>query len=209
MQLAVSHPQSSHADIRSAEILVSVRQTFVEKGFDGASMQDLARAAGMSVGNFYRYFPSKAAIIQALIQYDAAEVQRDFAAILTSPHPLATLRSVIHNRVMDAECARDLELWTEIEAATRRSADIASAAQQMESQVLGNFLAVFAAETGMNIAEAIRHFSAPASFLLVMIKAASCLSCGAHLDQAAVRSMILRSIDQTLDEVAAHIHPSA
>ena len=65
MQLAVTPPTLSHADIRSTEILASVRQTFVEKGFDGASMQDLARAAGMSVGNFYRYFPSKAAIIQA------------------------------------------------------------------------------------------------------------------------------------------------
>ena len=51
------------AEERSHEILASIRQAFAEKGFDGASMQDLARAAGMSVGNFYRYFPSKAAIV--------------------------------------------------------------------------------------------------------------------------------------------------
>lgn len=37
-------------------------------------MQDLARAAGMSVGNFYRYFPSKAAIVQAMCGYDLAEI---------------------------------------------------------------------------------------------------------------------------------------
>ena len=46
------------ADLRSAMILASVRRAFTEKGFDGASMQDLAREAGMSVGHFYRYFPS-------------------------------------------------------------------------------------------------------------------------------------------------------
>ena len=43
-------------DRRQTDILEAVHGTFVEKGFDGASMQDLARAAGMSVGNFYRYF---------------------------------------------------------------------------------------------------------------------------------------------------------
>lgn len=204
MQLAVTHPQCSPADIRSAEILASVRQAFVEKGFDGASMQDLARAAGMSVGNFYRYFPSKAAIIQALILHDAAEMQRDFAVILTSPAPLATLRQSIHERVLNEVCAKDMSLWTEIEAATRRSPEIASAAQKMHTQVLGNFLAVFAADAEMSIDEATRCFSAPASFVLVMVKAASCLSFGLALDQTAVRTMILRNIDQILDEVAAY-----
>lgn len=203
MQLAAPPQLPSHADIRSAEILASVRQTFVEKGFDGASMQDLARAAGMSVGNFYRYFPSKAAIIQAMILMDAAEIQRDFALILTSPEPLATLRHSIHIRVMSDECAKDMSLWTEIEAATRRSPDIAFAAQKMESQVVANILAVFASETGMTIAQATRQFSAPASFVLVMVKAASCLSFGSALDQTEVRTMILRSIDQTLDAIAA------
>ena len=61
-----SLPLAPH-DHRSAEILASVRSAFAAKGFDGASMQDLARAAGMSVGNFYRYFPSKAAIVEDLV----------------------------------------------------------------------------------------------------------------------------------------------
>ena len=209
MQLAVTPVIPSHADIRSAEILASVRQTFVEKGFDGASMQDLARAAGMSVGNFYRYFPSKAAIIQALIHAHSDEIQRDFAAILTAPHPLATLRLVLHGRVMDQDCNSDMSLWTEIEAAIRRSPGIAIAAQGMQTKVLDNFLAVFAAETRLSQEQANRRFSALASYVLVMIKAASCLSCGSALDQNEVRSMILRNIDQTLDDVAAYPKSSA
>jgi AcrR family transcriptional regulator len=209
MQLAPPPHLPSHADIRSAGILESVRQAFLDKGFDGASMQDLARAAGMSVGNFYRYFPSKAAIIQALILHDAETVQRDFAAILTSPQPMATLRQVIHARISDNECANDLALWTEVEAASRRSPEIALAAQRMETEVQGNFLAVFAAELGLTIEEAKRRFSAPASYVLVMVKAASCLSCAAPLDQSAVRSMILRSVDQVLDEVASSARPAA
>ena len=204
MQLAVTPQLPSHADIRSAEILAAVRQTFVEKGFDGASMQDLARAAGMSVGNFYRYFPSKAAIIQALIHAHSAEIQSDFAVILTAPHPLAALRHVLHGRVLDEECIKDMGLWTEIEAAIRRSPDIARAAQGMQTKVIDQFLAVFAAETNLTLEQANRHFSALAAYVLVMVKAASCLSCGSALDQNEVRSMILRSIDLTLDDVAAY-----
>lgn len=203
MQLGAPPQLPSAADIRSAEILALVRQTFVDKGFDGASMQDLARAAGMSVGNFYRYFPSKAAIIQALIRSDAAEIQHDFSAILTSAEPLETLRRVVHGRLNQSECAHDLALWTEIEAASRRTPEIAEAAAQMETQVMANFLAVFAAELKLSEGEAKRRFSAPASFILVMIKAASCLSCASTLDQAQVRSMILASIDQILDGIAA------
>lgn len=209
MQLVAPTSSPSHADIRSAGILESVRQAFLDKGFDGASMQDLARAAGMSVGNFYRYFPSKAAIIQALILHDADMIQRDFAAILTSPEPMTTLRRVIHARVTDAECAHDLALWTEVEAAARRSPEIAQAAQRMETEILGNLLSVFAVERGLPLEEAKRRFSAPASYVLVMVKAASCLSCASPLDQTEVRAMILRSIDQTLDAVAQDVGPAA
>jgi len=201
MQVSLQPSGLRHADVRSAGILSSVRQAFLDKGFDGASMQDLARAAGMSVGNFYRYFPSKAAIIHALIDHDADVVQRDFAAILTSDQPMATLRHVIQIRLTAKTDADDLALWTEVEAASRHSAEIAQAAQRMEMDVLGNFLSVFSADTGLSLAEVRLRYSNTASFLLVMIKAASCLSCASPIDHQAVRTMILRSINLALDEV--------
>lgn len=201
MQVSIQPSGLRHADVRSAGILSSVRQAFLDKGFDGASMQDLARAAGMSVGNFYRYFPSKAAIIHALIDHDADVVQRDFAAILTSDQPMATLRHVIQIRLTAEADADDLALWTEVEAASRHSAEIAQAAQRMEMDVLGNFLSVFSADTGLSLAEVRLRYSNTASFLLVMIKAASCLSCASPIDHQAVRTMILRSINLALDEV--------
>ena len=84
---------SQPADARSVEILDRVRHAFAEKGFDGASMQDLARAAGMSVGNFYRYFPSKAAIVEGLIHRDLSEIEAVFASVMGSPDPLGALRA--------------------------------------------------------------------------------------------------------------------
>ena len=58
---------------RGSDILERIKAVFAEKGFDGASMQDLARSAGMSAGNFYRYFPSKDAIIAAMVERDLAD----------------------------------------------------------------------------------------------------------------------------------------
>ena len=85
-------PDASYdSDDRTALILESVKRAFAEKGFDGASMQDLARAAGMSAGNFYRYFPSKDAIVSAMIMRDLAEVKADFACLLASPDPAEAL----------------------------------------------------------------------------------------------------------------------
>ncbi len=40
-------------------ILRSARDTFATKGFDGASIRDIAQAAGLSLSALYYYFPSK------------------------------------------------------------------------------------------------------------------------------------------------------
>ncbi|HZQ51071.1 MAG TPA: helix-turn-helix domain-containing protein [Bryobacteraceae bacterium] len=49
-----------------ARILDAARSTFIRKGVD-ATMDDIAAAANVSHGLAYRYFPNKAAIIQALV----------------------------------------------------------------------------------------------------------------------------------------------
>ena len=198
MQLAALH----HSDHRSAEILGLIRQTFVEKGFDGASMQDLARAAGMSVGNFYRYFPSKAAIIQALISADHAQVLGDFATIEQSAQPMLALRQLVRLR-LETDCIdHDMTLWTEIEAAARRNPDIGAAVQHMETAVAAALFSVFAAETGLTQIQAQTQFSAAAAFIMVLFKAASCLDSTNLIDHGELKSMIIRTIDQTLDDVA-------
>ena len=109
-------PHPSHADARSHEILASIRQAFAEKGFDGASMQDLARAAGMSVGNFYRYFPSKSEIVKAMCGYDLSEIQAEFADVQNAPDPMLCLRDHILGH-FDGKEEADGQLWAEITAA--------------------------------------------------------------------------------------------
>lgn len=197
MQLALT----PSADQRSIEILASVRQAFAEKGFDGASMQDLARTAGISVGSFYRYFPSKAAIVEALIAFDLAEMERDFAEIMGNPHPMDALRAKLRQIIPEHQCSQDGQLWAEITAAALRKPEIGAAACRMEDEIVGYMAAVFAAETGLSVPEALQRFASHATFIVMLVKSSACISReAANLDD--LNSLIFRSIDQTLDDVA-------
>ena len=46
------------------------RRVFLHDGFDGASVGDIVRAAGVSKGTLYAYFPSKEKLFEALIVED-------------------------------------------------------------------------------------------------------------------------------------------
>ena len=49
----------SRFDRRLGKILVHATEVFYEKGYEGASMRDLARSSGMSLSGLYYYFESK------------------------------------------------------------------------------------------------------------------------------------------------------
>lgn len=52
------------------EIIDGARRVFFDKGFDGASMDEIARAAGVSKATIYVYFDSKEVLFQALVDAD-------------------------------------------------------------------------------------------------------------------------------------------
>lgn len=203
MQLQIEHPPAAATAPKSAEILRAVKAAFIEKGFDGASMQDLARAAGMSVGNFYRYFPSKDAIVAQMIALDMAEIEAEFARVLSSASPMATLRALIAHRVHDASVPQEGPLWAEIAAAAMRKPEIAASACAMENTVSGYLAQVFAAETGLPLAEALRRFATESAFIILLIRSAAMIA-PKNTDQSShLNTLILRTINQVLDDIAS------
>ncbi|MEA1833369.1 TetR/AcrR family transcriptional regulator [Methylobacterium durans] len=63
---------------RREHILDAAEACFVRNGFHRTTMQDLAREAAMSPGNFYRYFQSKEALVLGLAE---RERQRGMALV--------------------------------------------------------------------------------------------------------------------------------
>ncbi|MEZ5651769.1 MAG: TetR/AcrR family transcriptional regulator [Burkholderiaceae bacterium] len=124
---------------RPDEILDLVGPVLANRGFDGASMQQLARAAGMSAGNFYRYFPSKDAIIAALVERDLRELENDFAQIRASDDPRATFRELIWRRVAEVPC-KMAPMLLETEAAALRRPEVGVMLVDMERAIERNLV---------------------------------------------------------------------
>lgn len=53
---------------RRKEILAAARRCFSVRGFHATGMAHIAKEFGMSAGHIYNYFPSKNAIIEAIVQ---------------------------------------------------------------------------------------------------------------------------------------------
>lgn len=190
-------------DTRVAEILGSARVAFVEKGFDGASMQDLAKSVGMSVGNFYRYFPSKSAIVEAIVMVDMAEMDRDFKAIITSEDPMLHLRATIRQRISDeGNCNDDGRLWAEITAAALRKPEIGAVTERMELGIVGYLCSVFAQVTGLTAAEAETRYAAHARLIVMLVKATGMESSHPGRAHDELMTLVQRIIDRTLDDIA-------
>lgn len=62
-----------------AAILNAALESFGLKGFNGASMRDVARGAGTSLSNLYNYFPSKSGLLAAALRHANDELQRRVA----------------------------------------------------------------------------------------------------------------------------------
>lgn len=127
MSLATAHRPLD----RRSQILDAAEQCFARAGFHRTTMQDVAGEAGMVPGNLYRYFPSKDAIIIALIERDRAEIAADFAALEGSCDLMLGFKTL--GRKHFAEQPREksiltLEIWSEA-ARNPLIADLMSAVQ--------------------------------------------------------------------------------
>ena len=60
-------------EVRRQEILKAALDLFCEKGYEGASIADLARRLGISQGLCYRYFPSKRALLDCAVDQYAQQ----------------------------------------------------------------------------------------------------------------------------------------
>lgn len=191
---------TTETESRSREILAKIKPVFGERGFDGASMQHLARAAGMSVGNFYRYFPSKDAIVAAFAQQDLEEAAQAFRLILSSDTPRQTFLASLQRHLSD-HCgdASDGPLWAEIDAARSRKPEVAQISERLEQEIQGFLIEVFARISGRPANDIADMHIAEARLVFLMMKSA--LS-----DVRATPGLItvtVRAIDRVLDDIVA------
>jgi AcrR family transcriptional regulator len=82
------------AEARPEEILEAALEEFVARGFEAARMEDIAKRAGLSKAAIYLYFPSKVALLEALIEAKVAPLAQSVQqiAVMGAADPKTGLR---------------------------------------------------------------------------------------------------------------------
>jgi TetR/AcrR family fatty acid metabolism transcriptional regulator len=99
------------AEFRSSEILEAAKKVFSSKGFNDATVDDVAEAAGIAKGTIYLYFPSKREIFvevvrQGIIALHAETARRVNAAETTGDKILAFIETRMDFSESDREFYR-------------------------------------------------------------------------------------------------------
>jgi AcrR family transcriptional regulator len=68
----LTHPGEEDSTKRR-QILDGARRVFMDLGFDGGSMGEIARAAGVSKGTLYVYFADKSSLFEAIVEQECLD----------------------------------------------------------------------------------------------------------------------------------------
>src|ERR1700760_375713 len=71
------HVAADEDSSKRRQILDGASKVFMDLGFDGASMGEIARAAGVSKGTLYVYFADKSRLFEAIVEEEKLEQGRN------------------------------------------------------------------------------------------------------------------------------------
>nr|WP_314635365.1 TetR/AcrR family transcriptional regulator [uncultured Janthinobacterium sp.] len=114
-----------HAARRDA-ILAAARHCFARKGFHQTSTAAICAQAGMSPGNLFHYFPTKQAIIAAIVDQEGSETAAYLAELQDSADSYGALLAFMDVVLALAADGDVAGLALDIAAEALRDADIAA-----------------------------------------------------------------------------------
>jgi AcrR family transcriptional regulator len=133
-------PKDLRDQLRRDQIVDAARQCVVRHGFHAASMAEIAAAARMSVGQIYRYFPNKDAIVHAIVE--RIVVKRLQGMIETRGS--ADLPTLLAERLIGGgteEPREDQILMLEVTAEATRNPTVAQIVRQADQRLMDEAVA--------------------------------------------------------------------
>lgn len=88
-------------------LLTEARTAFAEHGAE-ASLEDVARRAGVGIGTLYRHFPNRDALLSAVFEDAVNDLLARSRELLTDPNPCAALVTWLREMVAQASEYRGL-----------------------------------------------------------------------------------------------------
>jgi AcrR family transcriptional regulator len=90
-----------------ARIIETASEVFAARGSD-ASLEEIARAAGVGIGTLYRHFPTREDLVEAVFHDRLDELQQLAEELLDSDRPWDALTTWLHEQLLQAATCRGL-----------------------------------------------------------------------------------------------------
>ena len=97
-------PQFAEDSVKRRQIVEGARAVFLSQGFDGASMNDIARAAGVSKGTLYFYFTNKEQLFAAIVQSECLTHAETVFNLDTADHDVETVLTRLGTTLAGFRC---------------------------------------------------------------------------------------------------------
>lgn len=135
--------RQENREITRRKLLASARQVFARSGFDGASIDALAEAAGFTKGAFYSNFESKEAILLALLEEHWQAQAAACQSLVASGENLETLIDTLSEQSAELIAHSDWPLLElELQRQAGRNQVLAQQFGQLQSMQLENIAAL-------------------------------------------------------------------
>ena len=89
-EAAARAPRRARGQLRVDALLASAAEVFAQKGFDGATMTEIAAQADSSIGSLYQFVRTKEAVAEALVQTQIDALWQRFDALADRAAALST-----------------------------------------------------------------------------------------------------------------------
>jgi AcrR family transcriptional regulator len=194
----LERPRAVKSAARRQHLLDTARNLFMERGFHQTGMAQIAAASGIAVGQIYRDFANKEAIISAICETEMTawlDEERLNAAVAAGDR--AAIRAWIERITFDEPEPEDRRLMCELLAEIARNTALARMNMKCDLRLrtsLGSALASLAPRSTIQARSTMMDFIITASWGMVALHELSPLS-----DHGALRDMLGVQLRRELD----------
>lgn len=123
-------PESTSSSTR-ARLLDAAAEVFSERGYEGTTVAEVARRAGLTTGAIYANFRDKAELLLQTIERDSAEAVADMEAARSAGASATDRLVIMARRLVTQPDTTDRLLFVELFAAARRDPDVGRRVAEM------------------------------------------------------------------------------
>jgi TetR/AcrR family transcriptional repressor of mexJK operon len=136
--------QSRLSDARVEELLATAAEVFYEKGYDEASVGEIAKRAKSSKGTFYSRYPTKELLFGAIIRRGADHVEAELASMMGDDQDVrSALRVFGHQLLTVVLSSESLHLDRLVSAQSQRFPELGRVFYESGPERMVKILATF------------------------------------------------------------------